>query len=241
MQLGYTKSLATCSTWSRSKFGYSNSILDIYVCVFLIQFTFSRYIAMDFSSHKKSALQTLNQYSLYEKIFLVYTIILIILFVALPIVEKGSLQTTEIETYTIFNSNMVPFALLTSILLWSMLARNMSSKFKKAVYRTVGFRSTDSFIMFLGLLTITISLFGIHGITSLINNTFSQKIALASGAYIIVFYALFGMIMALVVSYKNATSWVQMEKEIPVTHEQDVSQTEAFKKVEQEFEGLFKS
>lgn len=196
---------------------------------------------MDLSSTKKTALDYFKQHSLFDNMFLLYTGVLILLLATLPVYQIWSLQSTISEKFTYFWSHMWEASVLVSILLIWMVARNISPQVKKIAYQIVGFRSSNTLINSFCLLTLVITFFSIKGSVELYSNNFSQKVSIASSYYIILIYLIFWLILSLWISYRNTKKSLKYDAEdIQVPKESDVISAEAFKKVEQEFEGLFK-
>ncbi len=197
---------------------------------------------MDLSSTKKTAFDYFKQHSLLDNIFLLYTFVLIILLIALPVFQIWSLQSTIIEKYTFFWSHMWESSVLIIIMLLFMLAWNLSSEVKKGVYQLVWFRSSNTLINSFCLLTLVLTFFSVKWTIVLYASNFSQKVSLASSYYIILLYLIGWLLLSLWISYRNTKKSLKYDAEdIHVPKEEDITSSEAFKKVEQEFEWLFKN
>lgn len=195
---------------------------------------------MDLSSTKNSALKQFNAYSLIEKVFLVYILVLILLLIALPLFQTGSLSTTETTRYGFFNPWMIKTNILAILLLWFLLTWNLSSSFKQTVYRLVWFRSNDTFINFLSLFMLVLTFFGMSDVVSVFSNNFSQRVDTTSSFTILLLYLIAGLILTLVIAYSDTQKTVNPTWDINVPSDKDRAEEQAFRKVEEEFGGLFK-
>lgn len=195
---------------------------------------------MDLSSTKNSFLQQFNKYSLLEKGFLVYLIILILLLIILPLFQTGSLSTTETTSYGFFNPWMIKTNILTIILLWFLLWWNFSSNFKQTIYRLVWFRSSDTFINFLGLFMLVLTFFGMSDTVSIFTNNFSQRVGTTLMFTILLLYLIAWLILTLVIAYTDTQKTINPTWDIDVPSQEEKAQEAAFRKVEEEFGGLFK-
>jgi hypothetical protein len=61
----------------------------------------------------------------------------------------------------------------------------------------------------------------------------------ASSYYILLIYLLIGLIVAGYIAYSPSSNVVFQEEKVEVPHEDEIRQSDAFKKVEEEFSGLF--
>lgn len=194
---------------------------------------------MDLSWTKNSTLNYFKNYSLLEKAFLLYSFLLVILLVAIPLFSTGSLSTTETTTYWFFSSWMWKTNILTLVAIAFLIGWNISPKFRQKVQDFVGFRSSEGFVNFLVLFMLTLLMFGMHDTVSVYTNNFSQRVDTTTGFNFILIYLIIGLILSLVSSWKQ-THATHTPNEVEVPLEEDMSQTEAFKKVEEEFGWLFK-
>ncbi len=183
-----------------------------------------------------------KHYSTLEKIFLLYTILLIILMIALPIFKTWSLSSTQSISYNFFNMSMIKTNILVVMILGLMIGWNMSSNFRQKIYDLVWFRSSDALVNFVCLFALILMLFGIWDTVWAITSSFSQRLSTTSGYLILLLYLIAWLILTWYIAYttNSAQTPVQNNERIDVPHEDDIRNTEAFKKVEQEFEGLFK-
>ena len=194
---------------------------------------------MDLSSTKTSALKYFDHYSLREKVFLLFSLGLLLLLLFLPIIEKGSLNSMDTETYSFFNKRFVKADILVWLTLLAMIAWNASKQFRQIIHRNIGFRSSDVFVNALSILVLTTTMFGIGDTINLLRENFSFKIDTAYGYPIILIYLILWLGVALFVSYTSQQKF-PIEESF-VTKEEDNSKAEAFKKIEKDFQWLFQS
>ena len=195
---------------------------------------------MDLTSSKSSVLNKFNAYSLVEKVFLWYSILLIILMIVLPLFETGTLWSSAKQTYWFFNPWMIKTNILALLLLITLLLRNISPWFRQKIYQRVWFRSSDSFVNFVLIFGLIMLFFGMSDTVSVFTNNFSQMVDTTSSFSIMLLYLIAGLILSLVISYQKNSKTAHLHEDIQVPSHRDAAEAEAFKKVEQEFSGLFK-
>ncbi len=195
---------------------------------------------MDLSSTKSSFIKQLGWYSLIEKIFLWYSVLLIVLLVVLPLFETGSLGGSATQTYWFFNPWMIKTNILALLLLSTLLLRNLSSHMRQKIYQRVGFRSSDAFINFVLIFGLIMLFFGMSDTVSVFSNNFSQMIGTTASFSILLLYLIGWLVLSLIVSYTHTSKSSHPHEDIHIPNHQEKAEAEAFKKVEQEFSGLFK-
>jgi len=82
--------------------------------------------------------------------------------------------------------------------------------------------------------------FGMSDTVSVFTNNFSQMVDTTSSFSIMLLYLIAGLILSLVISYQKNSKTAHLHEDIQVPSHRDAAEAEAFKKVEQEFSGLFK-
>ena len=82
--------------------------------------------------------------------------------------------------------------------------------------------------------------FGMSDTVSVFTNNFSQMVGTTGSFFILLLYLIVGLILSLVISYQANSKKVDLHEDIQVPTHRDTAEAEAFKKVEQEFSGLFK-
>jgi len=194
---------------------------------------------MELKTPKLPSISYLKNYSMVEKGFLIYSFLLIILLIALPLFQTWSLSSTDSTNYWFFSMGMIKTNILALIVLITMLSWNLSASVRTALGKFAWFRSSDAFVNFFCLFSLILLVFGIWDTVSLIESNFSQRVSTTSSYYIILIYLIIWLIIAGYLAYTASGDIRKQEEKIEVPHEEDDRQNDAFKKVEEEFSGLF--
>ncbi len=194
---------------------------------------------MELKKPKMPNISYLKNYSLIEKWFLIYSFLLIILLVALPLFKTWSLSSSETVNYWFFSLGMIKTNILALIALLTLLSWNLSASVRTALSKFAWFRSSNAFVNFFCLFALILLIFGIWDTVSVIESNFSQRVSTTSSYYIVLIYLIIGLILAWYLAYSTSGDIRTQEEKIEVPHEEDHRQTDAFKKVEEEFSGLF--
>lgn len=194
---------------------------------------------MDLKTPKLPSLQYLKHFSNLEKAFLLYTFLLIILMVALPLFKTWSLSSSETISYGFFNLGMIKTNLLALAVLWTMLWRNLSAKFRQSLYSFFWFRSSDAFVNVLGLFMLILLIFGVGDTVGVIESNFSQRVSTTSSYYVLLIYLILWLLLAGYNAYTSSSQPLAQQEQVNVPHAEDIRQAAVFKKVEEEFGGLF--
>ena len=194
---------------------------------------------MDLKTPKMPNIEYFKHYSNKEKIFLLYTFLLVILLVALPLFQTWSLSSSESITYGFFNLGMIKTNILALLVVGTLIWWNLSASIRQSLSKFVGFRSSDAFVNFLCLFMLILLIFGIGDTVGMIESNFSQRVSTTSSYYILLIYLILWLWFAWYLAYTSSSKPLHQEEKIEVPHEDDIRQTEAFKKVEEEFSWLF--
>ncbi len=121
--------------------------------------------------------QKWQRYTVREKAFIIYLLGLLILLLLFPIISINQLQTTDVDTYTIFNRYMAKTWFLLLVTIGSMIAWNTSFKFKKFVHQLFGFTANDMLVNTFLLFVVLMSIFSIGDTAALLKQNFSVRIS----------------------------------------------------------------
>lgn len=184
-------------------------------------------------------MEYLKHFSNSEKIFLVYTFLLIILLVTLPLFKTWSLSSSETISYGFFNLWMIKTDILALIVIVVLLWWNLSANIRKHLSDFFSFRASDAFVNFLCLFMLILLMFGIWDTVWVIESNFSQRVSTTSSYYITLLYLIWWLLISWYLAYNDWWKMLRQEEKIDVPHEEDIRNTDAFKKVEEEFSWLF--
>ena len=134
--------------------------------------------------------QKWQRYNVREKAFIIYLLGLLIILLLFPVLSINQLTTSDVDTYTVFNSYMFKSSLLLLLTIGSMIAWNTSFKFKKMAHQVFGFTANDMLVNTFLLFVVLVSLFGIGDTVTLLKQNFSVRIATTPGFLIIGIYVI---------------------------------------------------
>ena len=87
---------------------------------------------------------------------------------------------------------------------------------------------------------LVLTFFGMSDVVSVFSNNFSQRVGTTPSFTILLLYLIAGLILTLVIAYSDTQKSVNPTWDINIPSTQDLAEEKAFRKVEEEFGGLFK-
>lgn len=180
-----------------------------------------------------------SSFSSYQKLFFVYFVVLLLLFLFLPLVKINAIGSTKIETFGLFSQYMTKSAIIISLIILFLLAYNSSKKRRYKFHTIFGFAHNSYLSNIWWLLIILVALFSIGDTITLLKQNMTPGIATSSGFLIIGIYVIIGLILSIMIArieHKRSTK----STEVNVKSETDDSKLEPrFEQAHKEVEGLF--
>lgn len=193
---------------------------------------------MNFNQTKTWVLNSRKDFSLREKINIIYLIVFAICLVSLPVIYVWSLNSTDVSKYRLFSSQMTRTIALMLVSLLMLLSRNMSKTIKRKVSEMFWFTCNGLFINAILLLLVLVWLFAIWDTVTMLQTQFSKiqgtiylsALQIATVAWII---------LNLIWSFVKEKSRPPRSSNTDIDTIQHKAEEEAFRKIEKEFWWLF--
>jgi hypothetical protein len=185
--------------------------------------------------------QQRDKLTAHQKSFSVYVVILFVCFLLLPLVKINYLDSTQVDTFKLFNAYMTKTTVIVVIVLAYLIAYNLSTRRRHGLQKIFGISTSTYLTNVGGLLIILLSLFSIGDTVTLFKQTFSSRVGTTNGFMIIGVLIIIGIvrnIMLARIEHKKAS----FGKEVTVKKETDTSGHEpGFEQAQKDVEGLFEN
>ena len=180
-----------------------------------------------------------GKFNAYQKMFLIYFVILLLLLIFVPLIELSYLGSTQVDTFGIFNTYMSKSAVLISLIILFLIVYNSSPQRRYKLHQIFGFTHNSHLTNIVGLLMILISLFSIGDAVTLIKQNMSPRVSTTSGFLVIGIYIIIGLAISIMIArieHKRSTKTT----EVNVKTETDTTHLEPrFEQAKKEVDGLF--
>ena len=180
-----------------------------------------------------------RRFNTYQKMFLIYFILLLLLFVIFPVVEISYLGSTQVDTFGIFHAYMGKTAFLITLIIIFLIVYNSSTKRRYKLHKIFWFTHNSYLTNIGGLFMIFIALLSIGDTVTLIKQNMSPRVSTASGFLIIGIYIIIWLMISIMIArieHKKSTKTteVNVKTEIDETHLEP-----RFQQAKKEVDGLF--
>ena len=117
-------------------------------------------------------------FSVVEKIFIWYFVVIFALLRFLPVLQIPDSNWNGYQTFALVNSYFKSWDLIVFLLLIFGFLRNISSRFKNAMIKLIGIKDVEAIVNFGIILSITLSILAIASFVALVHNEISEQITL---------------------------------------------------------------
>lgn len=128
-----------------------------------------------------------QRYTVSQKSLLIYSVVLLLLLVTLPIIRIDQL-TSQVDTFTLFNWAMTKTRVLTLFSIGFLFAWNASYKFKKLTHQIFGFAGNDTLVNTTLIFILLMLFFSVGDTVGLIKLNFKYGISTTRWFLFIGFY-----------------------------------------------------
>ena len=180
-----------------------------------------------------------QKFDAYQKMFLIYFVILLLLFVTVPLIHISYLWSTQVDTFGLLNAYMSKSAILILLIILFLIAYNSSVQRRYTLHKTFWFTHNSYLTNVVGLLIIFASLLSIGDTITLIKQNMSTRVSTGSGFLIIWIYVVLWLMISIMIArieHKRSTKTteVKVKTEIDDTHLEP-----RFEQAKKEVDGLF--
>jgi len=166
-----------------------------------------------------------ERFSLLEKIFLGYWLILTALVLFLPLIKVPDGDKSQF--FGIINPYFFSLDLIIIFVLLFGLLRTLSSKFRNFFYSLVGFKENEALVNFGLLFLLGVTFLAIASTITLVHNEISAELTLVSSSFnLISFVIIIGLVLSFIMAInfssskrKTHTATVHFEKDIHLEEE----------------------
>ncbi len=163
-------------------------------------------------------------FSLIEKVFLGYWLILSGLVLFLPIIQVPN--WTSYQTFKLINPYFYSLDLLILGILIFGILRNLSSKFRNFFYSLIGFRENEALVSFWLLFLLGTTLLAIASTVSLAHNEISSEIIILSSYFNLISFVILGWLILSFIMALNFSASKRKNHSPTVHFEKDASSEE---------------
>lgn len=194
---------------------------------------------MDMNQFSHVARNKRSRYSKHEQATILYCLVLLCMLIIAPLIKITQLSASGSETYRLYNSFMSQSAILITIAVWFLIARNSSFRWKQTIYKAFGVAMSQTITTAVVLFMILMQLFAISDTVTLLKQSVSSRFGTTSWFLVLGIYLIAGIIWQLVAARLQRKE-SQPHQEVQLRSEIDESRKErGFEQMEKEFQGLF--
>ncbi len=155
----------------------------------------------------KSIQSKWNRYSFFEKIFILYCIILFLWFF-LPIIKIESLVSSQPNYYSLFSNDFFFTTILLFICVLFLLLWNCSYKFKKLINVILWFKDDNYLLNFIVLLMATLTFVSIWDVVNFLRKYVTTQVSFTVSYlflwFLLILWLIWNLIMVLKTSKSNS-------------------------------------
>lgn len=180
-----------------------------------------------------------NRFNAYQKLFLVYFIILLLLFIVFPLVKIEYLGSTQVDTFGIFNTYMSKSAALITLIILFLILYNSNIKRRYKLHKIFWFTHNSYLTNIGGLFMIFIALLSAGDTVTLIKQNMSPRVSTTSGFLIIGIYIVIGLMISIMIArieHKRSTKTTEVNVKTAID---DTHLEPRFEQAKKEVDGLF--
>ena len=159
----------------------------------------------------KKIVKKWNRFTKLEKIFIVYSFVLLISFFLFPIISSSFNWVIKVF---LFNRYMIKIDIVIFFLLVFLLSWNISFRFKNLISLLIWFKENDALINFILLWVISVCFLTIWDLVVLFSNTLSWSLKLCFWYYVIWSLLVFGLIWNLIL----VLDWLKIKKKVHIVN-----------------------
>ncbi len=185
----------------------------------------------------KQALKKWNRFTQFEKIFILYCIIVFVISLSFPIIEyKTSILTDDKIKLYMRDISMIKTFVVFAVLFVYLILWNISFRFKRLINILIWFKENDALMNFVILLVLALQFLTIWDVITLLQkNVWSYSINLSSRYYVIWIWLILWLVWNLII----ALDLSKLKKKSQIVNVINQSSEDEEKKLDEKLKWLF--